>query len=192
MKPTHCYDSLRLKALTSTLLSLMLISNVSFAFRPSPEDEQIACEDAGQTWDDCGSACGPECVNSDGSLGDFSDACIDLCVPQCDCDDGLWDGFACQPASSLLPLCPGQEEPITSVDERICIEGGGVWNECGSDCPDECMDANGEIHPVSVNCPAVCVEQCECPSGQLFIVGWKFKFIQLRRSYCIRILLAKS
>ena len=45
--------------------------------------------------------------------------------------------------------------------EDLCDETGGTFNECGSACaPDPCNPDE------PVDCPAVCVEMCECPDDK--------------------------
>lgn len=59
--------------------------------------------------------------------------------------------------------CPEdcKEDPTDPM--ALCAATGGTWNGCGSGCgPWSC----GE--PFQMDCPAVCVSQCECGDG----MGW--------------------
>ena len=128
---------------------------------PEPSDEATLCEATGGQMDDCLSGCAPfTCDN----LPEEVQACPAVCVMGCACpeDAPLWDA---EKGCFALSECGG-DAPSGPEPEELCVEYGGTWNECGSGCGPFTCD-NPPPGPADaeegIDCPAMCVAQCECP-----------------------------
>ena len=83
------------------------------------------------------------------------------CCPKC-----VPDNPDCSAVFCLQPVCEGGEELVVPDGEccprcqPVCTVKGQTFSSCASRCPRICNSP-------PVFCPAVCVEGCTCPSGQL-------------------------
>ena len=83
------------------------------------------------------------------------------CCPRC-----IPDAPDCSAVSCLRPVCGVGEELVVPDGEccpqcqPLCTIKGQTFSFCASRCPRTCNSP-------PVFCPAVCVEGCVCPSGQL-------------------------
>ena len=89
------------------------------------EDREMACTQAGGTWNTCGSSCGPTiCVNADGSLQTEMNhdeaGCTAVCFETCDCPDQAWNGTACVDYADFYTACEESDNEMTTAEEDSC------------------------------------------------------------------------
>jgi hypothetical protein len=89
--------------------------------KPAPEveyAEQIgACEEAGGSWNECGSAC-----------ADDAEICVEVCVPQCEFSE---EEPVEEPESLeeiLTEEVEEETEELVEVTQETCVADGGQWN----------------------------------------------------------------
>ena len=146
----------------------LLIHTASAQF--SPEDPEVMalaeqCESDEGTWGSCAPCL--ICMDQNGTIrSDTSVMCGGVCSPWCECPQGKsWDGVRC--AVFDHPPC-GDERPEVAT----CRDAGGTWNTCDSACAsDLCVTSEGSLYDQLSDdqnraCPQVCLETCQCPSGQ--------------------------
>ena len=165
--PFHALRAALLTTLIGITFAPLIASAQSGAPLPAPE---IACADAGGTWDilmeTLCAPCNP-CVDSDGELREDGalPSCLATCEPWCSCPNGLtFNGVACV-ANDQYRAC--QDE---LPEAQACLETGGDWTFSGG-CDDytcsSCLDESGERVQEFCNeigCPAF---GCACPEGKI-------------------------
>jgi hypothetical protein len=89
------------------------------------EDQEMACTQAGGTWNTCGSGCGsPICVNTDGTLqtemSNNEVTCTSVCFETCDCPNQAWNGTTCVDYTEFYTACEESDNEMITVEEDSC------------------------------------------------------------------------